>query len=269
MNQKKVVLIGVVALVALGAYMFFDYSSKNKVSTGAMSRNIMYLTQPIYFFTGVVDKVEGNIITLSQKQVPTPKTVTLSYRVTVSNKTQYAQPMMNTMYLFKTAEPISPPKASLKDIKVGATISVNSAIDLRTLEGSSFDAVSINLSQKITILNGKIAAVNGNIITLKAFPPMIMGMYPGSMIGVTPIPPQEKEYTITLTQGTEISRYVYNNSASSAAMMVAPKAERVAQTDLKKDMQVTVYTDADVTRGSVFTALRIEPMMSATPNDSH
>ncbi|PIV08615.1 hypothetical protein COS52_01745, partial [Candidatus Roizmanbacteria bacterium CG03_land_8_20_14_0_80_39_12] len=57
-------------------------------------------------------------------------------------------------------------------------------------------------------------------------------------------------------------RYGYDTTIALGGAPSAPKTEKLTLSDLKKDMQITVYTDADVTEGIKFNALRIEPMMT-------
>ncbi len=287
MNQKKAVFIGLVALAILVFFMIADYKNKGGLGGGVVSQNILYITQPVMSFSGIVEKIEGNKITVSQKQMlmqtgtaaqmppvaitgvpspyPTPKMVTITYQTTLSDRTQISQPAPYISYLFKTGAPGAQEKLTIKDIKVGQNITVNSQSDLRTLSGNVFEAVMINLPQKTNTLNGRISGVEGNSLTIKAFPPLAMGAYTrSSAMGTAQNIPKEKEYTITITKDTEISRMIY-----STAMMTPgepptpPKTEKLAPSDLKKDMQATVYTDADVTQGSSFIALRIEPMIVA------
>lgn len=272
MNHKKIIVIGVVILGILTLFMF------NPPSNKTVSQNILYLTQPVTSFSGIVDKIEGNKLTISQKQtfsqnivpplavanlssrpspLPTPKTVTLTYQVIVTDKTQISQSPAFISYLFKNVTPALPLKSTIKDIKVGQYLTVNSQVDLRTLVGNVFEATTVNLPQKTNTLNGKIVSLEGNTLTIKGFVPMSPGAVPAA--------PQEKQYRISITSDTEISRNVYGTNVNPG-VLVAPKSEKLTIADLKKDVQVSVYTAEDVVESQTLTALRIEPAASASPS---
>lgn len=256
MIKNREVIIGVIVLTILAFFIVFDSQTKSR--GGAVSKNILALTQPVTFLSGTVEKVEGQTITVSYKPMlpqianvattlsPTPKSVTITYQVAVSDKTTISKLVPYISYLFKAISPAPPVKLSIRDIKVGQSISVTSMVDLRTLSGNVFEAAAINIPL-VNVLYGKIVQLGGNTLTIKAFPPSV----PGAAALL-----KEKEYTIHISSETEISR---NNLIGSS-----PKPEKLSASDLKKDMQVSVYTDTDVTNGTVFTALRIEPLVVAS-----
>lgn len=273
----KTKIIGTITLIVLGSlavFLVFKYFNKVRVGSTPISPYILSLTQPVMSFTGVVEHIKGNTITVSQKQLhastlvppaalapqdpatpqspfPTPKSVTLTYMITVSDATQLSRPSFPINYLFKTVPPKPPQALTLQDINIGQAVTVSSPKDLRTLSDNRFEATHISLPQQITVISGKVTAVNGNTLTIKAFMPMAPI---ANIINTTPSAPEEKEYTITITKDTEISRMVISPT---------PNPERLTISDLNTDTQVTVYTDTDVTIRTEFTALRIEPMMPA------
>ena len=51
MNHKKIIVIGVIVLGILTLFMFNEPSNK------ALSPNILYMTQPVNSFSGIVDKI--------------------------------------------------------------------------------------------------------------------------------------------------------------------------------------------------------------------
>lgn len=285
MDQKKVIVICFITLAALALFILVDF--ENKSSGEVISQNILYITQPVYFFTGVVEKIEGNTLTVSQKinpmlanganatpqtittgipsPLPTPKIVSITYQVRVSNTTQISQPPAYINYLFKTTTPAeTQTKLTIKDIKVGQYITANSQSDLRTLAGTIFEATMINVPQKANALNGKIVSMGDNTFMVKAFPPVPMNPYLYMNVAamqVAPTMPKEREYTIRVTSLTEISRYKYNAIDFTGGAPSAPQTEKLAFSDLKKDMQITIFIDGDATQGDVFTALRIEPQI--------
>lgn len=269
MSQKIIIAGGVVVLAILALFMFLGFSKKNEVSDQSVSPNILYITSPVTFLSGKVEKVEGNTILVSNQYavpqtapivitvlpnqppiMPTPQTKTITYKLLVTDKTQINQPATYVNYLLRTVVPSPQAKLTVKDIKVGQMITVNSAVDLRILKSNELEATMINLPQTTKVLSGKIVSVTNNALTLKAFPPLTGGPV---AVNTAPAAPQEKEYFITVTSDTEISRMTSGGSST------LPKPEKLALSDLKKDMQTTVYTAEDVTEAQTFTALRIEP----------
>lgn len=295
MNHKKIIIIGVVILGILALLVFSMPSNK------AVSPNIMYITQPVSSFSGIVDKINGNNVTISQKLTlfqnntaqaplalnpanqtspfPTPKTMNVTYNIVITDKTQISQPSPFVNYLFKTVNlPLALPannvsKLTVKDIKVGQMITVNTMKDLRTLVGNTFEATNISIPQIANTLNGKIVSIDGNIMILKGFAVGASLAVPGVASA-----PQEKEYRVNITSDTEISRTSFTTPAllKPGEMPPPPKNEKLSTSDLKNDMQVTVYAAEDVTMSQVLTALRIEPpqvildvvLISPTPSAS-
>ncbi|EKD64683.1 MAG: hypothetical protein ACD_50C00325G0002 [uncultured bacterium] len=288
MNHKKIIVVGIILLGILALFMTVDYKNKNGLNGQTVSPNILYLTSPVNSLSGKVEKIEGNVVSISSQYtlpqtapiaitvmpnqppvMPTPQIKTITYKLLVTDKTQISQPPSNISYLFKTVPPPSAldlpipsaPKLTVKNIKVGQYITVNSQIDLRTLLKNTFEATEINLPPITNTLSGKIVKVTNNTLILKAFAPVAVAP-PIIAIDIVPPTPIEKEYTIYITQDTEISRNIYSTDIAPAE---PPKPEKLAFSDLKVDMQATVYTVEDVIETQTLTALRIEPAASTSP----
>jgi len=291
MNHKKIIVVGIILLGILALFMLIDYKNKNGLGGQTLSPNILYITQPVTSFSGKVEKIEGNTILVSNQYtipqtapisitvipnqppvMPTPQIKTITYKLLVTDKTQISQPTANINYLFKTIIPpsapgfptASTPNLTVKNIKVGQYITVNSQDDLRTLLKNTFEATMINLPPIINTLNGKIVNVTNSTLTLKAFAP-VAAAPPMIALDTAPPAPQEKEYTIHITQDTEISRNVYDTNMTPGEPPTPPKPEKLTLADLKADMRATVYTAEDVIETQTLTALRIEPMASTSP----
>jgi len=291
MNHKKIIVVVIILLGILALFMLIDYKNKNGLGGQTLSPNILYITQPVTSFSGKVEKIEGNTILVSNQytipqtapisikvitnqpsDIPTPQIKTITYKLLVTDKTQISQPASNINYLFKTITPsgapgfptASTPNLTVKNIKVGQYITVNSQDDLRTLLKNTFEATMINLPPIINTLNGKIVNITNNTLTLKAFAP-VAAAPPMIALDTAPPTPQEKEYTIYITQDTEISRNVYGTNMTPGEPPTPPKPEKLTLADLKADMRATVYTVEDVIETQTLTALRIEPVASTSP----
>ncbi|PIW73514.1 hypothetical protein CO005_01005 [Candidatus Roizmanbacteria bacterium CG_4_8_14_3_um_filter_34_9] len=291
MNHKKIIVVGIILLGILALFMTVDYKNKNGLNGQTVSPNILYLTSPVNSLSGKVEKIEGNAVSISSQYallqtapiaitvmpnqppvMPTPQIKTITYKLFVTDKTQISQPASNINYLFKTITPsgapgfptASTPNLTVKNIKVGQYITVNSQDDLRTLLKNTFEATMINLPPIINTLNGKIVNITNNTLTLKAFAP-VAAAPPMIALDTAPPTPQEKEYTIYITQDTEISRNVYGTNMTPGEPPTPPKPEKLTLADLKADMRATVYTVEDVIETQTLTALRIEPVASTSP----
>lgn len=246
-------------LLFLLVISFILTSKKAKIT---VSDNILYLTQPVTTFSGKIEKIEGNTIFVSQTftlpktnqpqaisaslnqspiPLPTPQTKTITFKVVITKDTQIAHPSPSIPYLFKSSSPLLPSPLAVKDLKVGELVTVLTTKDLRTLQGDTIEATSIILPLFSNTVSGRIITIQGNTFTLRV-------VFPSAAITQ---PPKETLYTITITSDTEISRYDQSN-----------KPERLTLSDLNPDMDVTVYTDSDVTTETQLRALRIEPQIT-------
>ncbi|MCL4339082.1 hypothetical protein M1271_05325 [Patescibacteria group bacterium] len=227
-----------------------------------ISPNILYFTSPTTSFVGRVEKVEGNIVTVSQEltiieptpvlnpnqpppPIPTPIRQIITYKIEVTKDTTISRPPLMINYLFVTPTPIQPPRFSIPDIQNGQTITILTNSDLRILQGNKVVAESIQLPAISNAQNGTITKVEGNIITLQAYSPTS----PNPVGNIAPL--QRRQYFITVTKDTEVSQI----SKSSTP-------EKFSLSDLMPGMQINVYTDQDITTTDHLTALRIEPLLS-------
>lgn len=248
--MKKTLIALLVLFAVLFIFTSFGSSKSLLKKSGSISPNILYLTKPVTSFSGKVEKIAGNKITVSQQLTssnPTPQTTTIAYLVTITDKTQ----------IIRLSSPGSPPPAdsqpTIKDIKAGQLIMVNTTNDLRTMTGNKFEATTVSLPPVINILNGQIISLEENVLTIKGT--AVIPALPDFVNNLSTAP-QEKDYRISLTPDTEISQssFIPTNPGEPPQPL---KNEKLSSSDLKKDMQVTVYTAQDVNENSELTALRI------------
>ena len=241
-------------------------------SKQTISSDILYLTSPVNSFSGKVEKIEGNIITVSKKvmlneavippmnpeegsPMPTPSLKTLTYKITAAENMTINRQQIHTEYLFISPTPPPQKQYTIKDLSVGDYININTDRDLRTLNTYEFQANYIEMPEIVSNISGIIIAVNNNSITIKAQLPPPDGIMPGDYYEETER--KEKEYVIAITKDTEISRY-----KEPAA---EPIRLRLTINSLKKGMGVYVYSGVDISKTQSFEALRIEPSQDIMP----
>lgn len=280
-SQRKTIIIIAVVLVliislgfiATRTSLFKNLSLSNlskSAGGGGISSDILYLTSPVFSFTGQIENISGNTITLSQTATlrtnqaiaapmtpdqsdSQPITKKLTYKVTVDKNTSINRPDL-TLPPIDPAKPASQavqPILTINDLKKGETVTALSNNDLRTLAGNSFTAASLQLAPKQTTLSGTIAALSGNSLTVKSY------LLPSS----DPTQATSQDYQITITDQTEI---VENDL--SADPLKPGQSRKASLSSLKKDQSVTVKTKEDINTQTRLTALKIEVMaMTAAP----
>lgn len=286
--MRWIVSFVIVVLLLAGGYFLFRngilfLGQKTKDSN---IPDILFLTSPVMEFKGKVDKVSGNSIWVSGEysitppplppnnptgipgQVitipPLPPTKVLTYKVNIASYTVIIRPDTAITYLFDKNTPTPSPKLTIDNILTGQWVTVSTTSDLRTTTSKEVEAYAVKLPPVINTLTGKITTIDSKagIIILKAIPPVRANTH-------EPSPqPVEKEYAVSITQDTEISRLGPTDTPKSAATPKPPKPVKYEMTDLKTNIQITVYSDTDVIDNQKIKALRIEPPEGLVPSSS-
>jgi hypothetical protein len=240
MNRKKLVgIFGILIIISI-AGIFLMKKRQSLPARQTISPDILYLTDPAHYFSGVVEKIEGNTILVSS---PSSQQKKISFTVKISDKTTITRNPPDIPFSFITPKPPVEQKLTIKDIKIGENITVRTDEDLRTFSQNQFEATSITLPDRTKTLQGKITNVGTDRIT---------------MIAET----NKKEYAVMLTADTEISYLLPPDPLDKDQIQ---KPVKLAISDLKKDMSVVVYTDVDLEKVQIFTTLRIEPILASFP----
>lgn len=284
----KLIVYSVIAVFLLaGGYFLFRNGVPffGKKITETNLPDILFLTSPVTEFIGKVDKVSGNSIWVSGKysitppptlpnnptnipgQVitvpPLPPTKTLSYKVNIASYTQITRPDIAVVYLLNKNTPMPTPKLTVSDIKTGQMVTVSVNGDLRsTLK--EVEAYTIKLPPFMNKLTGKITSIKSNegLIILKALTPARI------ILNEPTSAPVENEYAVSVTQATEISLMGTAETPKTGISPRPPKPVKYEITDLKTDLQITVYADSDVIDNHKIKALRIEPPADFVPLES-
>lgn len=283
--MKLIVYSVITVLLLTGGYFLFRNGVPflGKKTTETNLPDILFLTSPVTEFTGKVDKVSGNTIWVSGKysitppptppnnptnapgQVitvpPLPPTKTLSYKVNIVPYTQITRPDITVVYLFNKNTPTPTPKLTVNDIKTGQMVTVSVNGDLRSNTSKEVNAYTIKLPPFINVLKGKITGIKSNegLVILKAMTPARV------VLNEPTSAPVENEYAVSVTQATEISLLGAAETPKSGATPKPPKPVKYEITDLKTDIQITVYADSDVVDNHKIKALRIEPPADFMP----
>lgn len=286
--MRWIISFAIVVLLLSGGYFLFrngipSLSQKTKDSN---IPDILFLTNPVMEFKGKVDKVSGSSIWVSGEYSitppptppnhptgipgklitipPLPPTKVLTYKVNIASYTVIIRPDAAITYLFNKNTPTPSPKLTIDNILTGQWVTVSTARDLRTITSKEVEAYAVKLPPILNTLTGKITTIDskGGIIILKAIPPVRAGTN-------EPTPqPVEKEYAVSVTKVTEISRLGPTETPKSGASPKPPKPLKYEITDLKTDIQITVYSDTDVIDNQKINALRIEPPEGLVPISS-
>lgn len=275
MNTNKILTSVFICLLLVVAILFYILKGPQ---TGIFSQNltpssdILYFTMPVMSFAGTVEKIEGNTMILTQKvtlqqrppvpialpgttvsPIPTPIQKIITLKVQFDKNVVVSKYPETVFYLFKKVTPTME-KPSINDVRPGLRVSVMTDSDLRLASSTLPKAVSITIQPVSGIVSGKITDVKNNILTMRGI--SLSTALPGQSVTA-----KETDYTVTVTDDTEISRNEFSTPAVDPSKMVPPTPVKVSLSELKKDMQITVYTNVDVTTTTSLTALRIEPQV--------
>lgn len=275
--------VGVI-IIYLGTVLLKDKISLPKISFGprvtqrAVS-DILFLTSPVFGISGKVDRVSGDTIWVSQKvtlsqpaiaavvapgltpiPTPTPVSKTITFRVKVPEGTVITKNTNPIPYLFRSiATGTTPPGlgtiTTLDQINQGESVTFSTSTDLRYTDPNQIVAGSITVNPTANSISGRITAISGNTLSIKATIPLQPFAAPAAAITT----PEEKDYTVTVGSDTEISQIVPATDPFKPA-----DKKRLSLSDLRVDGSVTVYTDVDATTNFQFSALLVQPI-SAPP----
>lgn len=284
------IIAGVALIIVLGGYLG-NLVLKNKAislptlpvislpaTSGAKytSPYALDFGMPIYSFSGIVERATDKDVWLKQEVNPSsammppipamanatptptpqkPRVITLHLKI--SDTTSVSRQTSLIPYLLKqNTPPMTPPTSEKAKVQAGDTISFTSTTDLRTTNPDNVPVNSISISPEPNMINGRVVSISGNTIKMK-------GIYNTSMPMpmTTPIP--EKEYTVTVDKDTEISQY---SMMAAAATNQTNQNKRLSISDIKTDMNLTVYSDQNVAKSTTITAkLIIVPQSMPTP----
>jgi|GEM_PF-3260233 len=243
MSNKILPIFIFVTLVILIISEFSLIRSKASVSS-----NILYLTTPIYSFSGMVDSVSGNSVSISKVMTlflnpnqtgPTQKPLRLTYVVRIKKQTRINQDSIPGDFFEKTGIPNAAANATLKNVKKGDIVSFITSTDLRTLNGNTVDADSINLQPSVKMIGGTIISKDEHRLAVRAVPYAPPNAVDANNLSLSSL--KEKTYTIEVTDQTKIIKRLTTINVNNQNNGLPGTYE-----ELKKDMPLTIYTDTEV-----------------------
>jgi len=243
MSNKILPIFIFVTLVILIISEFSLIRSKASVSS-----NILYLTTPIYSFSGMVDSVSGNSVSISKVMTlflnpnqtgPTQKPLRLTYVVRIKKQTRINQDSIPGDFFEKTGIPNAAANATLKNVKKGDIVSFITSTDLRTLNGNTVDADSINLQPSVKMIGGTIISKDEHRLAVRAVPYVPPNAVDANNLSLSSL--KEKTYTIEVTDQTKIIKRLTTINVNNQNNGLPGTYE-----ELKKDMPLTIYTDTEV-----------------------
>lgn len=231
-SKKKlliiVILLFILAIVIGLAFYFYKGSvSKNPKTTSEDS----LLEQPLYDFSGNIEEINGQTLTVTDTQYSSQQPKKTTYKVRVNDQTDIKWEPLSVPYSLKIATP-SAAQAKSGDLKIGQRVQVRVKEDIRKNGRGELTANSITISHGLVVINGTINSFQDNKLELRAKPPSV---------------PEEKDYQFKLDSETEITSFA--------------DQKKLPLSELKKDIDVIIYSDKDVNLFVDLKALKISVMI--------
>lgn len=255
MKIDKFTLIIIISILIIGGIVFylarviFQSRAPSAPKPKSLSPYILYLTTPVFTFSGKVESTAGNDIIVSQEVESTlligvtasPSAtgkVNISYRVRTDNETQLSQSPIFIPFLYKDITAPSPRATSIQDLKTGDSLTVYSKIDLRTIQDNVIDAIQITKTLASNSVSGIVTSVSANIIQVKS-------EHQGPPTTTTPPPPTT--YTVNIRQETEMVN------------LDPADTRKISVNELKIGNQVVIYSATEIDPNNpVVTAEKID-----------
>ena len=244
-NKIIIFTLIIIVLIAISAGLIYVFKS-NEVSPAQSGDTTDLTNQPLYDFTGTIEHIDNNTLTVTNISFINPDPATgnqtvvekkTTYKFTITDDTPILSSISYVPYSIKSAtESASQIESKSSDLKVGQQVSVISKDNIRSLIPGTFTAQSIIIQPGLTMITGTIAEINNNVILLKAAPPII---------------PSPKDFQITISEDTEIVRY-------SAPSETPNQKRQLPITALTKGLNINVYTDSNINLNSTTKALKID-----------
>ncbi|MBI4973065.1 hypothetical protein HZC27_00430 [Candidatus Roizmanbacteria bacterium] len=221
MTKKKIIIILSVLLLLMGLQMIFAPVLRRLPFLTGMVPLLPTPAEPVNSLSGVLDSKGFNNITVV--------TYNKAYKVKITDKTVITGqiPMLPRALLSLTSG--QPKKIGFNDLKDGQGISVNTLVDLRDQKINEFEATAVSSTQVVTTLGGTLVDKKGNDIFVKA------AAFAASS-------PSFQTYTVKTNKNTGFFM----------------ELKKISLNDLKKNSQIIVYSNGEITGREDINAQYIE-----------
>ncbi len=256
----------VITAILIGGLVVVLWNKKDVITAPAVSPNILYITNPVTNFSGVVEKIDGDTLTLTQLVPtddtntsplpspvksgtsviprPTPIVKKITYKVTVKKETTIQQSQTtNPFDPVNTTSGVVDKTVTLRDLRVGQYITAISTTDLRKVTDNTFTAASISLAPIQNILSGMVVKATGTQIVVNS----VLPVFAGAKIGSEQTTP--KDYSITINAATVLYR---QGTSTDPTKTVLPT--KISLSEIKAGDHVTIYTNEDLSMAEPWTA---------------
>ncbi len=268
MKRKLVYFVlGMVFAIFVLLLVFFlkSYVSSFKP---AISSNILYLTEPVFYFSGKVERVENDSIILNrhiEKSLIPPfmlnapvkfkalEPKTISYKIDIDKDTRIIRTKNSpdSTSLFPLLSSGTQPEIEImqiSDIKPGVMLTASTISDLRSLTKNEFKAYIIQLPSQKNHITGTVSKFSNNLIVLQA---------------ITFSPNAQPDiYNITITPETKIIQI--NNGKSISVPLDTIKIGGIINVSIKEDANKTKNVTALQIEPSI--TVPISPSITLAPN---
>lgn len=242
-TNNIITLAGIVVIVAAIVAVAVTFQA-NDGTNSPYSPNILDLTQPVNSIRGTIKSISGNTFNVSS--MLNDKTV--SFTVTIDQNTQTVKPAAGrTIFGFLSKEKME--EASSKEIHAGDDVTINSKSDIRLAKTNRIIASSIMLPATNREVAGIVTDVQGNQVTLDAYPE-------GGIVGSINSEPVKKTYTISLRDETEYYERSFENLG---------KNTKVDAYSLKPQEQIAILLTSDLHSGKPLEAQALLKILAPKP----
>ncbi len=236
----SIFVLSLICLILLVIALFFTYKYLTLQETIPDTSDELS-TQPLFDLTGIIEQINGSVLTVSQKKYPlNSPSEDLKYLVTVSNKTKIISELPLVPYSLKLATSSAfVVESEFKKLQIGQTVHIISRENIREIASNSLVADSITISSGLTSIMGKIVKVEDNFLSIQTSPPSY---------------PEIKEFQIGILPETEI----VNSDIMTDSSDNQKQKTKLPISVLTPDTNVLIYTDSDINQSENLNALKIE-----------
>lgn len=232
MTKKKIIIILSVILLLIGLQMVLAPVFKRLPFLTGKVPVLPTPAEPVHTLSGTLESKGWNSLTIV--------TYNKAYKVKITDKTVITGQILTVPQALLSLTPSQPKKIGLNDLKDGQGISVNTLADLRDKKITEFEATAVISSQVVTTIGGTLVDIKGSDLFLKAMafrdPEDLKDAKKAASL------PIYKTYTVKTDKNTKFFL----------------ELKKVGLNDLKKNAQIIVYSNSEITGREEIMAAYVE-----------